>query len=169
MDFDGRCIFVIICIISLHALWFEHCLIFFMFNYRVWFWFVISYEWHKPSTIISAHLNDGSRIKPNASKGNTHVFVNDQEIKKVELQMLQVENWIYTQIILKLNTIVLWNSVETDIFSWIEQLLFIPQFSFCLVFIIKMTSHLLCTLIFNFDSNIIKELLPYVDKRFCVK
>lgn len=73
-------------ICDLSAVWF------FMFNYGCWFWFVISQEGQKPSSIISAHLNVGSPIQPDASNGNTQVFVNGREITKVELRMLQVEN-----------------------------------------------------------------------------
>ena len=63
-----------------------------MLNYGCWFWFVVSQEGQKPSSIISAHLNVGSPIQPDASNGNTQVFVNGREITKVELRMLQVEN-----------------------------------------------------------------------------
>lgn len=52
---------------------------------------MISQEGQKPSSIISAHLNVGSPIQPDASNGNTQVFVNGREITKVELRMLQVE------------------------------------------------------------------------------
>lgn len=54
--------------------------------------FVVSQEGQKPSSIISAHLNVGSPIQPDASNGNTQVFVNGREITKVELRMLQVGN-----------------------------------------------------------------------------
>ncbi|KAK1300364.1 Guanine nucleotide-binding protein alpha-2 subunit [Acorus calamus] len=46
-------------------------------------------EGHKPSAIISAHLNVGSAIKRDASNGNTNILINNREITKTELQMLK--------------------------------------------------------------------------------
>ncbi|KAK9136439.1 hypothetical protein Syun_015769 [Stephania yunnanensis] len=47
-------------------------------------------EGHKPCKIISPHMNVGGPIMATASNGNTKVFINNREITKVELRMLQL-------------------------------------------------------------------------------
>lgn len=52
--------------------------------------YIYQQEGEKPLKIISPHLNVGAPIMPDASNGNTGVFINGREITKVELRMLQV-------------------------------------------------------------------------------
>ncbi|KAF6166519.1 hypothetical protein GIB67_005381 [Kingdonia uniflora] len=47
-------------------------------------------EGNKPCSFISPHMNVGGAIMPHASNGNTRVFINNREITKVELRMLQL-------------------------------------------------------------------------------
>lgn len=47
-------------------------------------------EGQKPCQIISAELEIGGSIERNASNGNTNVMINNREITKAELWMLQV-------------------------------------------------------------------------------
>lgn len=51
---------------------------------------LITQEGEKPSQIISAEMQVGYAVKKDVSNGNTGVLINNREITKSELWMLQV-------------------------------------------------------------------------------